>query len=167
MLEKVTGLSYSAENGKVTLTWNAVENAEEYIVRRDGEMVSTQTTTSFSESVVDGIVTYSVVAKNGDNYSSPAFITVNLGDETEEESGESVIKVEDKKIALYPNPTSGIVYVELDNAFDAVVYNYQGQVVMREYNNEGQLDLSNLQPGIYFIEIRDVRDVMIEKVIVK
>ena len=79
----------------------------------------------------------------------------------------SVITIEDKEISLYPNPTTGIVYIKLDNAFDAVVYNYQGQVVKREYDNEGQLDLSNLSTGVYFVEIRDGQNVMIEKVIVK
>ena len=58
-------------------------------------------------------------------------------------------------------------YIELENTFDAVVYNYQGQVVMREYNNEGQIDLSNLNTGVYFIEIREGNNVKVEKVIVK
>ena len=60
-----------------------------------------------------------------------------------------------------------MVYIDLENAFDAVVYNYQGQVVMREYNNEGQIDLSNLNTGVYFIEIREGNNVKVEKVIVK
>ena len=55
----------------------------------------------------------------------------------------------------------------LNNSFDAVVYNFQGQVVIREYNNDGQIDLSNLSTGVYFVEIRDGHNVMIEKVIVK
>ena len=82
-------------------------------------------------------------------------------------SPENIVKVESKKVSLYPNPTSGMLYIELDNSFDAVVYNYQGQVVMREYNNDGQMNLSALSAGIYFVEIRDGNNVMIEKVIVK
>ena len=82
-------------------------------------------------------------------------------------SNESVAKVENKKVSLYPNPTSGMLYIELDNPFDAVIYNYQGQVVMREYNNDGQINMSDLSTGIYFVEIRDGHNVMIEKVIVK
>ncbi len=163
MLKAVSNLKYNIQDGNLTLTWKTVENAEEYIVRRDGEIVATQTSASFNESMVDGIVTYSVVAKNGDNYSAPAFIVVDSNKQTEE----SVISVEEKTVALYPNPTSGIVYIELDNAFDAVVYNYQGQVVMRKYNNDGQIDLSNLSTGIYFVEIREGHNVMIEKVVVK
>ena len=164
MLETVSGLKYNITQDKqLNLTWNSVENAEEYVVRRDGEIVSTQTSTSFNESIIDGFVTYTVVAKNGDYYSAPAFIVVD----SNSNSSENVINVDEEKISLYPNPTSGIVYIKLDNAFDAVVYNYQGQVVMREYNNEGQIDMSHLSTGVYFVEIRDGNNVMIEKVIVK
>lgn len=163
MLQEVSGLRYDIQNEEVVLTWNSVEDAEEYIVRRDGEIVSTQTSTSFNESLIDGIVTYTVVAKNADKYSAPAFVVVN----SDVKSSENIVKVEENNVSLYPNPTSGIVYIKLDNTFDAVVYNYQGQVVMREYNNEGQLDMSNLSTGVYFVEIRDGQNVMIEKVIVK
>ena len=163
MLESVKNLKYTIQNETVTLTWDAVESAEEYVVRRDGEIVATQTETSFSENVIDGIVTYTVVAKNGNHYSAPDFIVVN----SNVESGENIIKIEDNKVSLYPNPTSGMLYIKLDNAFDAVVYNYQGQVVMREYSNDGQIDLSHLSTGVYFVEIIDCQNVMIEKVIVK
>ena len=163
MLKAVEGLKYSIQDENLTLTWNEVENAEEYIVRRDGEMVATQNTASFNENVVNGIVTYTVVARNGSNYSAPAFVVVD----SNVEFGEKVVSIESKKVSLYPNPTSGMLYIELDNPFDAVIYNYQGQVVMREYNNDGQINLSDLSTGIYFIEIRDGHNVMIEKLIVK
>ncbi len=163
MLGAVSDLKYSVKDEQITLMWNAVENAEEYIVRRDGEVVATQSSTSFNENVVNGIVTYTVVARNGENYSEPAFLIVD----SENESGENIVNVETQKVSLYPNPTSGMIYIELDKTFDAVVYNYQGQVVMREYNNERQLDLSNLSTGIYFVEIREGHNIMIEKVVVK
>ena len=132
-------------------------------MRRDGEVISTQTNTSYNESVSEDIVTYAVVAKNGEFYSAPAFIVVN----PDKKTGNNLMDIEMKKISLYPNPTSGILYITLDRNFDAVVYNYQGQVVMREYNNDGQIDMSKLSAGIYFVEIRDGNNVNIEKVIVK
>ncbi len=163
MLEAVSDLSYDIKEEQLTLSWEPVENAEEYIVRRDGEVISTQTNTSYNESVSEDIVTYAVVAKNGEFYSAPAFIVVN----PDKKTGENLMDIEMKKISLYPNPTSGILYITLDRNFDAVVYNYQGQVVMREYNNDGQIDMSKLSAGIYFVEIRDGNNVNIEKVIVK
>ena len=163
LMDAVSNLKYNISEGQLNLKWEAVENADEYIVRRDGEIVSTQTETSFNESVLEGIVTYSVVAKNGDNYSAPAFVVVN----STVNNSDNIINVENNKVSLYPNPTSGMIYVELDNTFDAVIYNYQGQVVMREYDNNGQIDLSNLSAGMYFVEIREGNNRMIGKVIVK
>ena len=163
LMDAVSNLKYNISEGQLNLKWEAVENADEYIVRRDGEIVSTQTETSFNESVLEGIVTYSVVAKNQDNYSAPAFVVVN----SDVNNSDNIINVENNKVSLYPNPTSGMIYVELDNTFDAVIYNYQGQVVMREYDNNGQIDLSNLSAGMYFVEIREGNNRMIGKVIVK
>lgn len=148
------------ENTALVLTWDASENADEYIVRRDGEIVSTQSETSYSENVSEGIFTYSIVARSGDLYSAPAFVIFDPN----KKSTESVNDFVTEKISVYPNPTSGMLYVKSDS-FDAVVYNYQGQVVMRRNNNDGQIDLSDLTAGIYFLEIRENNNVMIEKII--
>jgi hypothetical protein len=148
------------ENTALVLTWDASENADEYIVRRDGEIVSTQSETSYSENVSEGIFTYSIVARSGDLYSAPAFVIFD----SNKKSTESVNDFVTEKISVYPNPTSGMLYVKSDS-FDAVVYNYQGQIVMRKNNNDGQIDLSDLTTGIYFLEIREGNNVMIEKII--
>ena len=162
-MDAVEDLTYVIENKVVTLEWSGIYDAEEYIVRRDGEVVATVTETSFAENAVDDIVTYSVVARNGNNYSAPAFIVVD----PDRKHGEDVTEMLTNKISLYPNPTSGVVYVTLDKSFDAVVYNYQGQVVMRLDNNDGQIDMSNLAVGIYFVEIREGNNRTVEKVIVR
>ena len=80
-------------------------------------------------------------------------------------STESVNDFITEKISVYPNPTSGMIYIDSDKSFDAVIYNYQGQVVLRRNNNDGQIDLSDLTAGIYFLEIREHNNVMIEKII--
>ena len=162
MLDAVSGLKYNINNENLTLSWNAVENATEYLIRRDGELIATQTTTEFNDNVSDNIVTYTIVAKNGENYSEPAFISVDPN----EKSGENVLDYEMNRISVYPNPTSGIVFVELDTNFDAVVYNYQGQVMYKRYDNYGNLDLSDLRSGVYFLEIRMDDKVMVEKIII-
>ena len=149
------------ENNKLELTWTASEKAEEYIVRRDGKIVSTQTETVYCEEVTKGIYTYSVVARNGNTYSAPAFIIFDTDKKYAENISESIAE----KTSVYPNPTSGIIYFDCDSSFDAVVYNYQGQVVMRINNNDGQIDLSYLTTGIYFLERKENNNVIIEKII--
>lgn len=162
-LDAVTNLkAKQQEDNTLSLTWTASENADEYIVRRDGEVVSTQTETLYSENITEGIFTYSVVARNGDLFSAPAFVIFDPN----KKSPESIDEFVTEKISVYPNPTSGIVYVDSDKTFDAVVYNYQGQVVMRRNNNDRQIDVSDLTTGIYFFEIREGNNVMIEKIII-
>ena len=78
-----------------------------------------------------------------------------------------VVEIEYETVELYPNPTSGIVYVNIDNNFDAVVYNYQGQVVKKLYNINSQIDMTGLSYGVYFVEIRTVDKVLVEKIIVR
>lgn len=149
------------DDNTLGLTWTAKETADEYIVRRNGEIVSTQTETSYNENVTEGIYTYSVVARSGDLYSAPAFVIFDPN----KKSTESVNDFVTEKISVYPNPTSGMIYIDSDKSFDAVIYNYQGQVVLRRNNNDGQIDLSDLTAGIYFLEIREHNNVMIEKII--
>ena len=162
LLDAVTDLRAKMQNDNtLALTWTAVENADEYIVRRDGEVVSTQTENEYHEEIAEGIYTYSVVARRGDSYSAPAFVIFDPNGRIPENINEFV----SEKVAVYPNPTSGMIYVACDNSFNAVIYNYQGQVVMRKYNNDGQIDLSSLTAGVYFLEIRANNNVMIEKII--
>ena len=149
------------DNNTLLLTWTASETAEEYMVRRDGVMLSTQSETSYSEKIMEGIYTYCVIARNGDLYSAPAFVIFDPNVKPKENLGEIALS----KTSVYPNPTSGILYVDSDKSFDAVVYNYQGQIVLRKYNNDGQIDLSSLNAGVYFLEIREGDDVMIEKIV--
>lgn len=163
ILEPVSDLVYNVENQKLDLTWTAAEDAEEYIIRRDGEVVSTQSETTFSENIDDDIYTYSVVARKGNNYSAPAFIVVDPNRKFDE----SLSEINKEKLSVYPNPTSGILFVDYYKTFNAVVYNYQGQIVMKQKINDGQIDMSNLNSGIYFLEIRDGDNVMIEKIVVR
>ena len=79
----------------------------------------------------------------------------------------NVNEVLDNNVAIYPNPTSGVINVDVDSPFDAVVYNYQGQVMMRMYNNDRQVDMSGLMKGIYLLEIITDSERIVEKIIIK
>lgn len=158
--DPVANLVAEVDGAEVTLTWDALADADEYIVSRDGVQVSAQTETTFTETLEDGIYTYNVIAKIGETYSQPAFVVVNV-------STVGVIETEMAEVAVYPNPTSGVLYVELDSVFDATVYNYQGQVVMRNTVDNGQVDMSRLSSGVYFVQIKTNDKVMIEKVVLR
>jgi hypothetical protein len=160
VLNAVENLSATMNANAVTLTWDALSGADEYIIRRNGEEVATQTETTFTETLAEGIYTYNTVARNGNKYSQPAFVTVVNG-------LVEVVEMETMKVSVYPNPTSGILNVEIGENFNATIYNYQGQVVMRNNISNGQIDMSKLSSGVYFVEIRTNNNVSVEKVIVK
>jgi hypothetical protein len=86
-------------------------------------------------------------------------ITVNEEDVIKEIllSNVSVNIVGNNNIKIYPNPTSGILYIEGDfsgkviiNVNDAV----GKHILLKEFTStRTSIDLTNYQPGIYFIEI--------------
>lgn len=160
-LEAVKDLAVEIDENNVTLSWTANANADEYIIRRDGVEVATQNETYFSEELQEGVYTYSVVARNGNNYSLPSFIVANISTTV------SVNEMTMSNINIYPNPTTGILNVDIDEDFDAVIYNYQGQVVMKMNDNSRQLNLSNLTAGIYFVEIRTENNVIVKKIVLR
>ncbi|MBO5847620.1 MAG: T9SS type A sorting domain-containing protein [Bacteroidales bacterium] len=159
-MNAVENLTAKVDVNNVTLTWEAAD-ADEYIIRRDGEQIATVTETTFAETLEDGIHTYNIVARKGNQYSLPAFIAVELGNFV------NVNEIEYDNVEVYPNPTSGMLYVKINRTFDAIVYNYQGQIVKKLYDNNAQIDLSELNYGIYFVEIRTNEGVTVKKVLVK
>ena len=60
-----------------------------------------------------------------------------------------------------------IIYVDVDDSFNAIIYNYQGQVVKNVNADNGQIDISDLTSGMYFLEIRTGNNVTVNKVLVR
>ncbi|WP_178984112.1 T9SS type A sorting domain-containing protein [Winogradskyella helgolandensis] len=75
---------------------------------------------------------------------------------------------DDNTMAIYPNPTSGVLHVDLKEAAvtQATVYNLSGARVMT-FSGSAALDISSLASGIYVLRIQDSNDVVGFKRIVK
>ena len=58
----------------------------------------------------------------------------------------------EKLITVYPNPTNGLVHIEIPNQTiqSIKVYDLQGQLIKE--TTECQFDLSNFSNGTYFIK---------------
>jgi hypothetical protein len=76
-------------------------------------------------------------------------------------------------IRLYPNPTTGMVNIEVNgidgNAF-MKIYSPQGQVIYsKELNSnlKADLDLSRLSKGVYFIKINNEETNIFSKLIIQ
>ena len=157
----VTNLNAAVDKSTITLTWEASEDAREYVIMRNDKQIAVVEETTYTDKVgATGSYTYSVMAKKYDGMSEPVSVTVDVT-----EVGLNEINAKD--VNVYPNPTSGVVYVDLNESFDAVIYNYQGQVVNRLYDNNNQIDMSELSSGMYFVEIRTNDNAVVKKVLVK
>ncbi len=68
----------------------------------------------------------------------------------------SVESVVEQTVAMYPNPMSEVLNIELgDSQSDVVIFNSLGQVVRRYENMSGdmQINVADLKPGLYFVKI--------------
>lgn len=126
-------LRASVDHNRVTLSWESMGAGYEYIIRCDGACLTTQSTTDYTEVRGDGTYLYSVTAKRGSQLSAPAFLLVDVGilDVPESEYG----------IRIYPNPTKGMLFVEMDGAAAS------GRMAYRVFDLTGQMVLSGTIDG--------------------
>ena len=161
-LDPVTNLVATVDGNTVELTWTASPDATLYAIRRNGEPVSSQSGTSFTDNVADGIYTYSVVACNADHYSSAAYVTVSVGTVgVEENTFES--------LSIYPNPVNSTLNVDCGNTdFDYAMFNGMGQMVAKgNANGNTQINVSDLNKGVYFLRLTNGTQVRVEKIVVE
>jgi hypothetical protein len=64
----------------------------------------------------------------------------------------------ESNIALFPNPTIGILYIRSDSRntdFEISVMSMMGQLVKSESNVRDHIDISELQNGVYLVAVKD------------
>ena len=146
---------------RVTLTWPGMPEAVNYLIRRDGEIVAIQSETTFTQYAEIGTYVYSVTAIDAEHHTSlPAFVEVEVTtvglDESEDE------------VRVYPNPVGDWLHVDMEQAFDYVLFNAVGQQVMQgESGGKAQLRCGDLPKGLYFLHIATPSQVVVKKVVVK
>ncbi|MGI9546093.1 MAG: T9SS type A sorting domain-containing protein [Flavobacteriaceae bacterium] len=77
---------------------------------------------------------------------------------------------ESKEFDLYPNPAfEDVVYVTTKNnsGKDITVYNIFGKVVLRDRITTNVLNISELIPGVYFLQVDENNKSMTRKLVVK
>ena len=63
--------------------------------------------------------------------------------------------INQNKLEIYPNPTDGILFLKnFNQPIDLIIYDINGRTVLefKDYSL-GQINLSELDKGIYFIQI--------------
>ena len=74
-------------------------------------------------------------------------------------------------IKIYPNPATDVVsiYYPVDTQVEVTLTNASGSVVMTQVmsEQESQIDVSNLQPGVYFVKFESKGSTAVKRLVIK
>ena len=152
-------------NFKVTMSWDAVEYAQNYAVYLDGELLENTTETSLVKGFDEEgehYFTVATICDNGQSELSEAFLFELIGVSIDELENNFVI---------YPNPAKDII--KLSSASSQIssvkIYNHLGMSAEEiEVNaNEVDINVSDYNSGIYFINIQTENKNIIKKIIIE
>lgn len=60
----------------------------------------------------------------------------------------------DHKLDVYPNPTNGIINIKSNKNIDKIfVYDFFGNLI-KEFKSEKEVNISEMNPGMYFIGVQ-------------
>ncbi len=158
--QNVEGFEYEY---KVTMTWDAVDNAQSYIVYVNGEEFgATNTNLYIAGSDNEGTFTFTVstLCANGESeQSEPCTVEVVTVNELE------------SRFVIYPNPAKDVVKVSTVNSQRSTikVYNVMGMLVdeIEINSNETEINVSDYNPGIYFFNIQTENGNVTKKIVVE
>ena len=145
--QDAAGFSY---NFKVTMNWDAAENANQYVIYLDGEILDVTNNTSYIKGFdEEGTHSYAVVSvcEDGESEMSEAFEFELIG--------ESIGEYENN-FEIYPNPVDDVLYIKSDNNIKEVnIYNIVGIKVATVSGQQSAIsvDMSGLRSGVYFVEV--------------
>ena len=160
----VTNLDARLENNNmVILSWGAPEGVDavaSYNVYRNDVLLTTQSETTYTDTdLAEGTTyVYAVSAVYGNYETEKATKTVS-----------TVSGIDEAKQALtvYPNPTDGIVNIEMAEEIESIqVYDMNGRLVLSRNNLSGNhevIDLSDCKPGNYMLRVNNMTYRVIRK----
>lgn len=143
--------SASGGSGTYSYSWSPVDNLDDPTVQNP---VFTATEA--------GEFTYTVTVTSGDETTTASVSFTVTDNSSVDENGTANVKV-------YPNPAYSTVAINGLNDFanlEVQVVNLQGQVVM-SVNNSLEINVSDIEAGIYFIKINCDGQQYLQKIVIK
>ncbi|CAL2093087.1 S8 family serine peptidase [Tenacibaculum sp. 190524A05c] len=74
-------------------------------------------------------------------------------------------------ISVFPNPTNELINISVNSdefqVSDITIFDISGKMILKKRNNSNVINVSNLSPGIYFLELKTSNDILFTKKIVK
>lgn len=74
----------------------------------------------------------------------------------EEVSSLSTLEVDQRSIAVFPNPTAGVVHISSIDAAQTHIFDMSGQLLLQ--SNSAQIDISEFPPSLYFLKVFDKKN---------
>lgn len=129
---------------------NAVDDEYTYSIYRNGSLIATDITqTSYNDyNLANGVYEYTIRTQYYDQLSAPSVVATAI-------IGQGVGEEEANLLEVFPNPTNDKVTVRCENMESIVVVSMTGQeIISKQVNNDqAEIDLSELQPGVYVLAI--------------
>ena len=145
---------------QVTLTWQAQNPNDDYIIRRNGTPIATQHETTFSQLLNLGTYTYSITAVSTEGQQSiPAFATVEI----------TILGIDsiESELRIFPNPTRNWLNINYEQPFNYSLLTNMGQIVLKgSCAGDAQIDCGTLSKGIYILQIATSTQIFVKKIIV-
>ncbi|MCQ2314554.1 MAG: C25 family cysteine peptidase [Bacteroidales bacterium] len=152
-----------SDNGIVTLTWTAPENAISYAITRNGIALGETEETSYVDDVPQsGNYTYGITAVYAGGVSIPTTIVVTVP------SGVGIDENE-VEFSVYPNPANDVIYVNAGTAeVEYGIFNSIGQMVMSgKAQGLTHINVSELSNGLYIIRLCSSNNVKAMRITIK
>lgn len=160
----------------VNLTWDAppastanksilsTNDLEGYNVYRDDVKINSSVIETEAYTDTDlpiNVFEYYVTAVYTGGESDPSdVVTVLITD---------INKLEQQNIEVYPNPASNFINIKAENITNIRIINTVGQVMIKNdvNTNHAQININDLQSGVYFIQIDTEKESFTKKIIIK
>ena len=154
----VEDLTYDVTGYTINLSWTAPANATGYVIIRNGIVIDETTATNYADEIPYEIdLTYCVIALYDEGDAMPACIVIR----------DALAVSEDNGIAVYPNPTNNVLYINGNSEYSYVLYNGMGQqVTFGTAQGLKEIDVKGLAKGIYFLRLTNGSQVDIQKIVI-
>ncbi|HXD93605.1 MAG TPA: glycoside hydrolase family 44 protein, partial [Bacteroidia bacterium] len=96
------------------------------------------------------------VTSNSLSISLPALSTTAIILKGATTTGISQVISNSNEVSIYPNPSNTNITIQTDKGLGAIIiYNALGEIVYKQVSDKINVDVSNLQSGVYFVTLKD------------
>ena len=164
------------EKMEISVSWDKVEGAEKYQLYRNGTLLTTVSSSEYTDTEIESGTQYCYNVRtycgegNYSGFSAEACTQVGESEPDDPEDPDAIDEFENS-LMIYPNPAND--YIKLSAVgyqLSAVkIYNYLGILVdeIKANSDEIEINVSNYNSGVYFVEIKTDKENSIIRIIKK